>query len=68
MMPEATSAAPRMSVSHTAVKQRIVERHQPCDDVEDAESEPEQEPPPGPDLERVMTSKTPASNIMMPTT
>ena len=34
-------------------QQRIVERHEPGDDVEDAESQPEQEASPGLDLERV---------------
>ena len=53
MMPEATSAAPRMSVSHTAVSSGLSNADEARNDVEDAEQKPEDEASPGLDLERV---------------
>ena len=53
MIPEATSAAPRMSVSHTAVSSGLSTGYEPRNDVKDAERKPEEESSPGLDLEGV---------------
>ena len=53
MIPEATSENPSTKSQHRRGEQRVLERDEARDNVENAEQEPKQELAPGLDLERI---------------